>query len=168
MSTENIDWTSAPEGATHFSPLNDEQPWRMKDDGDDGDWYGWNPDEENWVEIEDPRPDLYLAAPIGSWPGEGLPPVGIVCEMLSHGEHTEWIEVKILAHAKICGEDHAVFQYEDHVGTSDNRGACFRPIQSDEERALELVLSEIEALYAEGGPAAIYDAGYRKVQDGTA
>ncbi|WP_278439503.1 hypothetical protein [Pseudomonas oryzihabitans] len=167
MSTENIDWSKAPEGATHWGPETHSHRacWYMQSAG--GWLFSLAHQGLGWLEkdhIEPYRLNQLVARPAAPWSGEGLPPIGSVCEMLSHGEEeSEWIEVQILAHTKINGEDHAVFQYEEHVGTGSVQGSCFRPVRTDQERGVDLVLSEIEALYAEGGSAAIYDAGYRKV-----
>lgn len=177
MSTKSIDWSKAPEGATHFEAARDESEcdvfWRVKDGVALQVWrlIPWKKDPSEQFETFTYGPkgcDYFDAsravARPAPWSGEGLPPVGSVCEMLSHGEEeSEWIDVQILAHTKINGEDHAVFQYEGHVGTGSVQGSCFRPVRTDQERGIDLVLSEIEALYAEGGPAAIYDAGYRKI-----
>lgn len=164
MSTKNIDWSKAPKDAEFARHWGDD-PGESGIDFYKTDGYGGllYLDGSSWDEaLTKPNcPDLI---PRPAWDGECLPPVGTVCEMLSHGEEeSEWIEVQILAHTKINGEDHAVFQYEEHVGTGSVQGSCFRPVRTAQERRVDLVLSEIEALYAEGGPAAIYDAGYRKV-----
>lgn len=164
MSTENIDWSKAPKDAEFARPWGDEGGPNgvdfYKADGAEGLLYLVG---SGWAVAATEQDDPHLVRR-PAWVGNSLPPVGTVCEMLSHGEEeSEWIDVQILAHTKINGEDHAVFQYEEHVGTGSLQGSCFRPVRTAQERGVDLVLSEIEALYAEGGPAAIYDAGYRKI-----
>lgn len=88
---KEIDWSKAPEGATHYRK-DSALPWRMLEDGE---WYCWEPDEENWIAISDPIPEQYF--PIGdrpdaAWAGEGLPPVGTVCEWKHAGQ---WLKVEV-------------------------------------------------------------------------
>lgn len=107
------------------------------------------------------------------WDGNGLPPIGSKClfdprepddvewhpKLLEDGSEV----VEILAHYSPCGDSIvvAVFVFDSKDGgreVEQATAACFRPLPPpvDEE------LAEIERLYREGGPAAVWDAGYRR------
>lgn len=66
------------------------------------------------------------------WNGEGLPPVGAVCELINRG-----ITVEIIAHAEAKARRFAVFKYYDSNGllTVDLREApSFNPLRSERDR----------------------------------
>lgn len=133
----------------------------------------------------DPLPSVSLelqqvAFPVAAteWDGEGLPPVGTVCEF-NGGESVPedpWDpdlqvgdQVEIIAHFDGGNGDilaaftfHTMNINRGAVAVEQGRWGCFRPIRTPEQIATEQALREIEQLYAEGGPAAVYDAGYRK------
>jgi len=103
------------------------------------------------------------------WSGEGLPPVGTVCEYtreLSAAESQRdrtWYWCKVVAH-ELGG---AVIRTK--AGHYHNRSVpefSFRPIKTERERAID----EMHEAYFEGarghmgGIAGIYEAGFRKVQ----
>lgn len=101
------------------------------------------------------------------WNGEGLPPVGTRCEVLWSSLTGEYVLALVVGH----DEDYAVVrtltgERKGEYSAQAARLICghpnLRPFRSAEQLAAEQALSEIEALYAEGGPAAVYDAGYRK------
>lgn len=163
---ENIDWSKAPKGATHYNPMC-------------GDWYkvsgvsadcwsnfkgGWHP-----AHIWESRKDYCIARPSPPWNGQGLPPVGTVCEMKYCGE---WEKTEILC----IGVKHVFIRQIAVTGEafecSLNLSACqFRPIRTPEQIAADerkSVIDDLMRLYIEGasghigGIAAIYEAGYRK------
>lgn len=118
--------------------------------------------------------DALRAEKVVEWNGEGLPPVGTVCEHrdLVHGE--EWTEVEIVAHRTFVGDDYpcAVFVYSQSSSHSSS-GEHFRPRRTPEQIAAEVrqeALSEMFQLWndaacnAADGFAALYDAGYRKFE----
>lgn len=107
-----------------------------------------------------------------AWSGEGLPPVGTVCELRAH-KLTDWSMAKIeFAYRNVI--------VWDWIGEPSMNGLCaayahnveFRPIRTPEQVAAEERESEIKAmadiyrdapgLGVESGIAALYDAGYRK------
>ena len=154
-----IDCSKAPEGATHYNEHDATTPWRKVDTG--GTAYWWTGAE--WVRVEGKGYHAwYIAIPNDSapqWDGTGLPPVGTVCEV--EDEDGNWHECRILAHYL----DDAVFSPDPDYphGAYDGLPAGrFRPIRAPEQIASEEALEEIERLYSEGGPAAVFDAGYRK------
>jgi len=118
-----------------------------------------------------------------AWNGEGLPPAGTVCEVVSPGYKNSRFDrfvgnqVTIVAHDQIEGDPVAVFRmslngkaYEqDYHALFDK---CFRPIRTAEQIAAEERKRGIEELlnvfnsnfegHVLDGLSAIYDAGYRK------
>lgn len=102
-----------------------------------------------------------------TWNGEGLPPVGTVCEYnLTAGP---WFVCEIryvLDNDKDPDADGWIAViWCPHLGKEQVAragGVSFRPIRTPVHIAAEEALRDIELLYSEGGPAAVYDAGYRK------
>jgi len=95
------------------------------------------------------------------WNGTGLPPIGTDCEI--YWAAGEYVPVRIVGH----DEDRAVFRLCQDLqrgtyGAASAGELTFRPRRTAEQLAVEQALEEIEQLYAEGGPSAVYDAGYRK------
>jgi hypothetical protein len=159
-----IDWSKAPEGATHYNPHDISTPWRML--GTDGLGWWWNGG--TWLPVLGKfAPLTYIAKP-SPWAGEGLPPVGTVCEYrVGNGDWWQ-CTVKYVTRP-IDGENTHVVIDCPHLGgeqvscVGDDYGhVTFRPIRTPEQIAAEQALAEIERLYSEGGPAAVFDAGYRK------
>lgn len=165
---KEIDLSKAPEGATHYRK-DSALPWRMLEDGE---WYCWEPDEENWIAISDPIPEQYF--PIGdrpdaAWAGEGLPPVGTVCEVANPDQIDEWCECTVLAHDGPL----AVFRANgDYPWLYDGTQAGnFRPLRTPEQIAAEEREKAIEEMARIGTmadtpksmAAKLYDAGCRMV-----
>lgn len=165
MSTE-IDWSKAPEGATHrVSGFIDE--WRKADGCN---WLAWY--EGKWLPLIKPTPSEYIPRPAEyPWSGEGLPPVGAVCECQMRGYGDVWQKVIVLAHhnghAWVTGDD------SKHCFTVPPHGK-FRPIKTPEQVAAEERESTVNDMchIAQKGSGfgvnradmyAIYDAGYRWV-----
>jgi len=89
------------------------------------------------------------------WSGEGLPPVGTVCEHEGRIDDREWTEVKVIAHTEKRGYEVAVFEYEDIVTYSTAR--YFRPIRTPEQIAAEERDSKARVMYE-----SIYFASHSK------
>jgi hypothetical protein len=71
-----IDWSKAPEGATHCWPAEPEFFKKME-----GTWYVWFKNARRWELATIPeRLKQLVDRPSPAWSGEGLPPVGTVCE----------------------------------------------------------------------------------------
>lgn len=185
MST--IDWSKAPVGATHAtSGSGGGTFYRNHDDR----WELWSGD--SWVFSIDwadwsVTPGCFIASP-SPWTGEGLPPVGTVCEInmkASADRHAVDVEryqshigeeVEIVAHHDIGGGCSAAvyairngFAFEYHSLVEGN----FRPIRTPEQIAAqartEAIDDMVKALGMDSAGTAeyircglIYDAGYRK------
>jgi len=134
---KEIDLSKAPEGATHYRK-DSALPWRMLEDGE---WYCWEPDEENWIAISDPIPEQYF--PIGdrpdaAWAGEGLPPVGTVCEVLNNTlDQPEWERCTILFMGKFKAVYESESCHERVADVSESWMISFRPLRTPEQIAAE-------------------------------
>lgn len=166
-----IDWSKAPEGATHYykgSP----QPWRDLSGYNwkyfmNGEWHLCPSCCTSAELMRELDRVLFALPPSQAWNGEGLPPVGkSVCEYLGAKQYDEWTVVSIFAHY-----GNIVFvDYGD--GWRDERDISrFRPISPAEQVAEEERLAGIaeiqrivEAGFSSGSSssASLWDAGYRK------
>jgi hypothetical protein len=128
----NIDWSKAPKDATHYAPAfgKSDELWAKKvgaywnyfaiDDFHGRGWYaGIGPDSrESYIE----RPS--------AWHGEGLPPVGTVCEF--YADEDDWRRCEIVAHRN---EMAVVWVNASHIFSS--QGGILRPIRTPEQIAAE-------------------------------
>lgn len=114
-----------------------------------------------------------------AWNGEGLPPVGTVCETWFDDGKACWHECEVIHHKS---DDHrlaAVILRGQHKGRL-CWGMDFRPIRTPEQIAAEEREKGIAAILSAAGvtgsafsddpeaavwAAALYDAGYRKVDN---
>lgn len=104
------------------------------------------------------------------WSGEGLPPVGTICENVFPGEI--WREVIIIAH----DGDMAVFRLNnsERLNYFGDTRQHFRPIRTPEQIAAEERSAAVMAILDDLNLALdnlyiadrVYEAGYRKVKDG--
>jgi hypothetical protein len=170
----NIDLSNKPDGATHY--MSDEgrrNIWRMNNGAH---WLAYVDGE--WVLVVNATPERYIAIK-APWTGEGLPPVGTVCELwYSCGE---WAPCMVMAHDISMGIPIAVVRHGDQCYTGSS-AKTLRPIRTPEQIAAEErekdVIAVLEVMkfahwniknteisplgkcriYAE----AMVDAGYRK------
>lgn len=108
------------------------------------------------------------------WNGEGLPPVGVACEV-ENDVSGGWDQVdSVLAYSKVKGSDVAVFQRGDMIAYA-HKGK-FRPIRTPEQIATEQRDREVDEMIAIIGDvgdnpswpdiaAELHAAGYRKQAD---
>jgi len=175
----SVDWSKAPQSATHFVMSNESGipgGWyradgiKMRDIANEG---------EYTFRLDDLHPQrmLHLIARPTQWTGEGLPPVGTVCEYIGrkHGL-TDGAHVEIIHHFHAGSADVAVFIYSQGLGhgrhVAQAVADCFRPIRTpeqiaEEEREQELnrmvaTVSMLDKGWARKVCAGLYDAGYRK------
>ena len=162
-----IDLTKKPEGATHINPHSG--LWIKCFGGNsgsyqffkDGEWeMGFGCMSNSYLEIAKPE----------NWTGEGLPPVGTVCEAMLPSMNHQWAEaVVVWHHPEHEGSAVAVHSGGRLTGWS----SAFRPIRTPEQIAAEereKAVFEIahilidnrhdSAEYHQAGR--IYDAGFRK------
>lgn len=174
---KEIDWSKAPEGATHFDTRgNCCSIGFMKPGVRRGEWEYFGMD-GHWI-LYGPVDSAMEAAMIKrpadtSWTGDDLPPAGTVCEFKAgHSQFPElsWTEVRIVSHDRQGGRDFAVFASMSGYGGCCNP-ADFRPIRTPEqiaaeerEKAIDAILDDLslspECRYI---AKRVHEAGYRKV-----
>ncbi|BCP56265.1 hypothetical protein K32_48820 [Kaistia sp. 32K] len=175
-----VDWSEAPEGATHYCNgwL---WPWlRLRDGVLQFHHFtaGWTIllllEGESLADIISrtvERPTTPAA-----WNGEGLPPVGTACE---YHMGNKWRRVVIAAHVKQPAGKAAVFEFIDGNDWSSSPSPTrFRPIRTPEQIAAEEredAIRKITHLLGEKTGTAdsnrsraevLHDAGYRLVEGG--
>ena len=134
----NIDWSKAPEDATHAGTTTRLQiPVFYKDIREDKYSY-WYDDGDGWQEdvIGHPACTPLIECPKKqeAWDGEGLPHVNCFCETLDEDINC-WVKVEIYSHTEFMGEAHACAKN----GTDMFYGLAheFRPIKTAEQLAEE-------------------------------
>ncbi|HHK5112801.1 TPA: hypothetical protein ACQT1Q_006751, partial [Pseudomonas aeruginosa] len=127
----SIDWSCAPAEATHYCIGDDLNPWR-KIVGttvyafNRKKWVMWSSFNEGYM------PAYYAPIPLEAWDGQGLPPVGTVCEY----RHMIWpeyrpCEIRYISEESLVAYDDAQEQF---YRTCD---MLFRPIRTPEQIAAE-------------------------------
>lgn len=120
--------------------------------------------------------DDWVSAGPPEWTGEGLPPVGTVCD-LKFEHWTDWERHEILCHGKAFIFVRELNSGLDREGSMALDGIKFRPIRTPEQIAAEERIEEINemaelSLYghyaitlaqAKIACAVLHDKGYRKV-----
>lgn len=169
MSIE-IDWSKAPEGTTHTNRNNTQ--WFDFSSDPAKSWFqgAWA---RNGYAFEDYDTPGELIERPAAWNGEGLPPVGTVCEHFGTADHTDWIEVQVIGHGHARFHDVAFFEYL--AGTkgytvSYSTANNFRALRTAEQIAAEERKKAINELCANSShserrkwAAWAYDKlGYRK------
>ncbi|KSR40493.1 hypothetical protein [Pseudomonas aeruginosa] len=170
----SIDWSTAPEGATHWEPrgIVFGEGW-MKKAGNE--WSYWLEGSEVWAGVwadcfvSAEREATFEARPKEAWDGQGLPPVGTVCEY----RHMIWpeyrpCEIRYISEESLVAYDDAQEQF---YRTCD---MLFRPIRTPEQIAAEEREKAVGdmAMSIQGVPYqyptlyALFDAGYRRQEEG--
>lgn len=177
----NIDWSKAPEDATHagnspyekgvitwFKGISD--PASRNYFMNEGSMNAWAISSENlsaWDLIERPKKQE-------AWDGEGLPPVGITCEVRDDDDNC-WVVVDVYVHTEFKGDTYACAKNETDMfyGLAHD----FRPIKTAEQLAEEekvTAIAEMRAVVIAASDrkratiaectatVALYEAGYRK------
>ncbi|HFI2220143.1 TPA: hypothetical protein ACHY14_000784 [Pseudomonas aeruginosa] len=165
----SIDWSKAPEGATHYHIGDDINPWRKIKDTVAYEHY-----RGKWLRVnsfnEGCMPGYYVPIPQETWNGQGLPPVGTVCEY----RHMIWpeyrpCEIRYISEESLVAYDDAQEQF---YRTCD---MLFRPVRTLEQIAAEereAGISDMQTITDGAGPtvyaklSALYDAGYRRQEEG--
>lgn len=131
-----IDWSKAPDDATHAFPTSGVNSiWRREDPSNNGYWQAWSGGE--WVPVRGAAPGGYIPRPT-SWTGEGLPPVGLDIEWKSdYG----WLG------GKVVGHDQMVTIVRHNCGYSGLHSHQIRPVRTPEQVAAEERRKSAIALY---------------------
>lgn len=193
----------APEGAMYWGP---DTPYYCECfyKESSGVWYFASPHNDwEWRELrgrDGPRPDRMkmliqrVEPQPTTWSGQGLPPVGTVCEFAGgtrcpedpfDPDLMEGMEVTIIAHFKDGDSNIAAFTFNPRNLSRGNAvveqgmQGCFRPVRTPEQIAAEEREKAVDEMvtvwkrtmgrFAEeerGLAAMLYDAGYRKVEGG--
>ncbi|MFU5179171.1 hypothetical protein ACM7XV_21180 [Pseudomonas aeruginosa] len=107
-----------------------------------------------------------------TWNGQGLPPVGTVCEV----KHRDigWVRCEIVAHKSFsCGGLTHAIAWIDENTLDQSQGLRFRQLRTPEQIAAEERAKAIEEMcFAEETltvkqAKALYDAGYRRQESST-
>ena len=160
----NVDWSKAPEGATHYNG-GARHKWRMQKDGE---WHAWVSGEEEWIAIPDPIPSLYRPiddGPTAELNGKGLPPVGAVVEWFSPAYG--WLGGRVVGHEGAV----AVISHNDgYTGCLPHRVRQIRTAEQLAAEARERAINEMRHIAEHDAHSravdygALYDAGYRKLE----
>ncbi|HGN2557714.1 TPA: hypothetical protein ACKR1C_000483 [Pseudomonas aeruginosa] len=177
----SIDWSKAPEGATHWEPTGPKfhEGW-MKKEGNK--WFYWGTGSEKWLNtlrycnVSAEREATFEARPQEAWDGQGLPPAGTKCEHYGTADDLEWLEVEVIGHGNVDGRNVAFFRYgtgSPRFTVSYSTANNFRPIHTPEqiaaeerEKAIEEMCFAEETLTVKQAKA-LYDAGYRRKESST-
>ncbi|HEP8326526.1 TPA: hypothetical protein VDT87_002024 [Pseudomonas aeruginosa] len=174
----SIDWTKAPEGTTHYHISEDINPWRKIEGTVAYEHY-----RGKWLRVnsfnEGCMPGYYVPIPQETWDGQGLPPVGTVCEV----KHRDigWVRCEIVAHKSFsCGGLTHAIAWIDENTLDQSQGLRFRQLRTPEQIAAEereKAISEMLGLIrsCRNGLSLIsrrqfcevlFDAGYRRQEEG--
>ncbi|HBO7420789.1 TPA: hypothetical protein L4892_000063 [Pseudomonas aeruginosa] len=174
----SIDWNTAPEGATHWEPSGPDfnKGW-MKKEGNE--WFYWSEGSNRWFQgklscnVSADREATFEARPQEAWDGQGLPPVGTVCEV----KHRDigWVRCEIVAHKSFsCGGLTHAIAWIDENTLDQSQGLRFRQLRTPEQIAAEEREKAVGdmAMSIQGVPYqyptlyALFDAGYRRQEEG--
>lgn len=158
-----VDWSKAPEGATHWGPETGSYYESFYKHSEDG-WMAFNRRTGGaWNLLDSPMRDhrryALIKRPVDVWSGEGLPPVGAVCEFNGgesapedpwHPDLQVGDQVEIIAHFDGGnGVVLAAFTFRTRnpdvgaVSVEQGNYGCFRPLRTPEQIAAEERLHKI-------------------------
>lgn len=155
-----------PEGTTHEYSQPTTARWRNLS-GETWSWWGgkgWIHTTEDSLQFAERNADRLTPVKAG-WSGEGLPPVGMVCE------HKDYGGVTILAYGLFRGQQVVIAQANDTVvaATQDFYFPIRTPGQIakiERSKACNEMFGVMTSVEREGNRSdmaeALYDAGYRK------
>ncbi|AZF37742.1 hypothetical protein C4J88_2962 [Pseudomonas sp. R4-39-08] len=178
----NIDWSKAPEWADahglHETGFGIKEFWLGKTQHQNLEHaksFPYGGGDRSCASFHNSRRESfsYVTPRPAPWPGEGLPPVGTVCE---HKRVHEWQKVEIFAvKPNYNGSHTALFTYENGCWCGCAEPTLFRPIRTpeqiadDERKAATKEMAKLFNVPRDGSAATIwivvntlYEAGYRK------
>ncbi|MEV1466434.1 hypothetical protein ABZQ41_32240, partial [Pseudomonas aeruginosa] len=163
----------------HWEPTGPDfyEGW-MKKEGTD--WFYWSESGHKWIngiltcDVSADREATFEARPQEAWDGQGLPPVGTVCEV----KHRDigWVRCEIVAHKSFsCGGLTHAIAWIDENTLDQSQGLRFRQLRTPEQIAAEEREKAVGdmAMSIQGVPYqyptlyALYDAGYRRQESST-
>lgn len=180
----DIDWSKAPDGATHYNTIND--MFYMFPGAARGKYWseskkGWN--EAGYLESYNPPDVNYIAMvprpTVANWDGQGLPQVGCICEYSRLGGE-KFYSCEIIEYRTIAPHGEYVWLRTTEAGQHHVKLVSqyqFRPIRTPEQIAQDKRNAAVKemvdrfAIYdIPNVPwrdlfAQMHDAGYRKVED---
>lgn len=185
-----IDWSKAPEGTTHFNTgMNSRVDGWMKSENEI--WHWWPSTgasiEKKWYPLLNQLriyTDRFIERPV-AWSGEGLPPVGTVCEFAGFNpeetvptDPSVGDKVTVIAHYLSGCVQIAAFTYNcaanfGSLHVAQGAHGCFRPIRTAEQIAAEERRNAVQQMLVDVSNMGrdvltftnaedLYDAGYRK------
>lgn len=175
-----IDWSKAPEGTEAAHPGSEQvhPAWFKRDVAGLVEQICPGAGINNWSWMGGRRdfPYGHVLRP-QPWTGEGLPPVGTVCESMWNESRDEWLKAKVFG---VNEHGQPIFRWEEGVEKYEyqaspllgNRGKpYFRPIRTPEQIKAQEREAEIETLRVllskvacddYNAAVAVFEAGYRK------
>lgn len=180
--SSTIDWSKAPEGAMQAHAKTDAVDWYYCDTSG---IYKWDESLSSWLKLSD-REVILLRSSLAyiqqrpiepqeptKWNGEGLPPVGTVCELNWGGG--VWKRCTVFAHRPNANGGIDALADIEGDWTFSSRPSMFRPIKTAKQIAAEersAAVDEMMKTFYQGntvvggadGFNALYNAGYRKVE----
>lgn len=177
----SIDWESGPKYSIGFAKGEfngcHDIWYRKKSDGDLE--YCWDENRGYWMDPYNvPENIIWRESETKAWTGEGLPPVGTVCEFEGfHAGEKVWKECRVIAH----DSDQAIVNYMgNYFGLDQNEIRAIRtPEQIAEDERLHEIRNALTAIKAgqqqfpndlvhgniiAATVEAMIDAGYRKAK----
>lgn len=151
-----------PEGATHTYAESTGTTYRKNVEGS---WFGYA--DGDWVCVVNPASSRYEPIQADTeWTGEGLPSVGVICELWVRDDL--WASCQVIAMDEQDGQPVSVVRYGGGYYAGTNK--CLRPIRTAEQIAAEerekavnemvSSLGRFNSIYEACGM--LYDENYRK------
>lgn len=168
-----VDWSLAPDDATHFGQGEDCGYW-AKSIGNQQYFINiarW--DNGKWKEVSERYDEKFLTArPKQAWSGpeDGLPPVSTICEYRLEPSN-QWHECEILYHIKHAhDEDPRAVVWNEHLGFDQVSGSNwrFRPIRTpaqiaaDKRETAIREIMDIAQVDCRVTAARLVDAGFKR------
>lgn len=147
----------------HYKHINTEKVLAISDEWKSGE-FGWCYVQKgevigDWKDTLMVRPEIEEEVVMKEWKN-GLPPVGTVCERKGCGRLDEWREIEVKAYH----EDEIAYVYNDEIVVSFILDSTFRPIRTEEEKAVEEIaqIIEVNGHSIKDAAHAIWLSGYKK------
>ena len=159
-----IDWSKAPEGADKYNTHNS-----MFYKGERPDLQVFIHDQWEQSAIIQSNEHFVYRPATPSWSGEGLPPVGVVCE--AKWGRSGWSRCVVFAHKPNANSGVDVLVDVDGDWTFFDKPSMFRPIRTPEQIEADEREAAIDAMFARFGGvggltrkqcAWVISEGYRK------